>query len=428
MKNYQFYHIYPLGMLNQLEDNKGAKYSLSYIESFIPHLKSMNINALYLGPVFQSKYHGYDTIDFFKVDPRLGDEQTLVNLVHACHQEGIEVVLDCVFNHVSREHFAFKDCINHQWNSDYKDWFYLDFNGNTWHNDGFSYGTWDGHDELVKLNLNNPDVLDHLYSAIDYWMDTFHIDGLRFDAADVMDKAFLRNVATHCRKNKSDFYLVGEMVHGDYPNFLRETLFDSVTNYECYKGLYSSLNDANYHEIAYALNRQSGQSGLTNNYKLYNFVDNHDVNRVASSLNDQSHLYPLYIMLYTIKGYPSLYYKSELGATGSRSSTSDKALRMPFTHNEINSDCNLLKAIQKLSTIRKNHPGLSEGYYEKLSTDMQLIAYHSHHNGQRITTLINSSSRPVTIHPQISGHDVLNDEPIHNGPITVYPNWGRIIV
>lgn len=428
MKNYQFYHIYPLGMLNQLEDNQLPKQSLKDIEAFIPHLKSIHTNGLYLGPVFQSDYHGYETIDYFTVDPRLGDKQSLINLVHACHKSDIDVVLDCVFNHVSRNHFAFKDCLVHGWDSQYKDWFFLDFSKNNYHNDGFTYETWDGHDNLVKLNLHHPRVKEHLFQAVDYWLDTFHIDGLRFDAADVMDRGFLRELGRHCRNKKSHFYLVGEMVHGDYSTFLRDTHFDSVTNYECYKGLYSSLNDANYHEIAYALNRQSSENGLLHQHQLYNFVDNHDVNRVASTLNDDRHLYPLYIMLYTMKGYPSIYYKSELGEKGLRTNTSDHALRRPFYTHEIAQDNHLLKTIQKLSKIRNDHPQLASGHYEKLSTDMTLIAYHSVLNNQKITVLINSSDQAKTVDLQTDGYDVLNDEQASKGPLTIFPNWGRIIV
>jgi len=423
MKNYQFYHIYPLGMLKNQ--------TLPYLHGFIPHLKSMNINGIYLGPVFSSVHHGYDTIDYLNVDQRLGTNDDLYTLIKDCHQNEIDVILDCVFNHVSREFFAFQDVLVNRQHSRYQHWFHLDFNRNNQRNDGFSYNTWDGHDDLVKLNLRDADVINYLIDVATKWVEWFDIDGLRLDAADVMDREFIRRLTEKMRQLKKDFFIVGEMVHGDYTKLIQDTGIDSVTNYEAYKGLYSSLNDVNYFEIAHSFKR------LFNGKRLYNFVDNHDVNRVASVLKEERFLYPLYLMLYTMPGYTSLYYKSEFGAKGMRSSTSDSDLRKPFTIEEIDHENPIYQMIQRLSTLRNELPVLSEGAYEELIVEHQLIGYFLSNSKSSVVVLINSSSSPIVLNSSItqkivnrlgvSIYDHLNREQLSKSNMTIYPNWGRIL-
>lgn len=449
MKNYQFYHIYPLGMLNQLEENSKPKYQLNNIEAFIPHLKSMNINGLYIGPIFESVYHGYDTKDYKLIDQRLGNHDMFKQLVEKMHEADIDVIVDCVFNHVSREFWAFQDLKWHKENSKYKNWFNIDFSRNNHRNDGFSYGTWDGHDELVKLNLENPEVKQYLIEVAKFWVDEFNIDGLRLDACDVMNNTFVKELKSVLSEYvKKDFYVVGEMVHGDYGRKLKETGIDSLTNYEAYKGLYSSLNDTNYFEIAYSFKRLFGNGedkGVVGDSLLYNFVDNHDVNRVASVLKKEEHLYPLYLMLYTMKGYTSLYYKSEFGEKGMRDQYSDKQLRQAFIVEEIQVQNALYKHIKKLSEIRKELSVLVDGKYREVFVDHSIIAYLRYNNEKTVLVLINSSSEKIELNGQRMSKirqdvlskigysntrqkDLLNNEYIdYNRTITLDPNWGRII-
>jgi len=439
MKNYQFYHMYPLGMLKNQ--------TIPYLHEFIPHLTSMNINGIYLGPVFSSVHHGYDTIDYLKVDQRLGSNDDLYEFIQACHHKEIHVILDCVFNHVSREFFAFQDVLEHKQNSNYRHWFNLDFNRNNKRNDGFSYDTWDGHDDLVKLNLRESDVITYLLDVATKWVEWFDIDGLRLDAADVMDREFIRRLTVNMRQMKKDFFIVGEMVHGDYSKLIQETGIDSVTNYEAYKGLYSSLNDVNYFEIAHSFKRLLTNQGAINKHLttqepnkkqfLYNFVDNHDVNRIASVLKEERFLYPLYLMLYTMPGYTSLYYKSEFGAKGMRSSTSDQELRKPFILDEIDGENPIYQMIKRLSTIRKELPVLAEGTYEEFIVEHQLMGYFLSNSKSTLLVLINSSSNPIVLNGNIAQkisnrlgdtvYDHLNNEKLSKNNITVYPNWGRIL-
>ncbi|HEX7568085.1 MAG TPA: alpha-amylase family glycosyl hydrolase, partial [Anaerolineaceae bacterium] len=326
-----FYAIYPLGFCGAPPGNDFSappQARLEQVHTWLDHIQTLGANALYLGPVFESSAHGYDTADYYWVDRRLGSNETLAQLSASLHQRGMRLVLDGVFNHVGRHFWAFRDLLEHGESSPYRDWFCnLRFDRRSPYNDPFSYEGWNGHYELVKLNLGNPQVRDHLFGAVETWVCQFDIDGLRLDAADCLDLNFLKELSAFCRSLKPDFWLMGEVIHGDYRRWANPETLDSVTNYECYKGLYSSHVDRNYFEIAYALNRQSGPGGIYRDLLLYNFADNHDVDRVASSLANPAHLYTLYILLFSMPGVPSIYYGSEWGIEGKKSNGSDLPLR-----------------------------------------------------------------------------------------------------
>ncbi len=431
IKNYVFYHVYPLGFLKKEE---GCR-NLGYLKGFIPYWKELSINALYIGPLFESKNHGYDTIDYFRVDRRLGDNEDFRNLVSECHENGMDVVADCVFIHVSRDFHAFVDVLQNRENSPYREWFKIDFTKDNNHGDRLSYETWAGHEELVKLNLKNPEVRDYLMKAAGFWIDAFDIDGLRLDAADVMDRGFIRELSGFCKGKKEGFFVMGEMVHGDYARMIDEAAIDSVTDYECYKGLYSSLNDENYFEIEYSLNRLFEETGLLKGRLLYNFADNHDVDRVASAVKEKRLLYPLYILLYTMNGYPSVYYKSEIGAEGKRSNHTDRELRPPYTTEELESGKNggLYRTLAALGKIRKNNEVLLNGSYRTVYKNHHTLIFFRETGGDRVIVFLNSENEEVFVTPEMTklsgkGWDLLNDEEVDLGkPVRLYPSWGRIV-
>ena len=280
-----FYHIYPLGLCgapahNDFRSTPVAR--LEKIHSWIPHMCELGVNALYLGPLFESSAHGYDTADYYHVDRRLGEDQTLARLTEALHRSNVRVILDGVFNHVGRDFWVFRDVRQNGAASPYCAWFQgIDFNRRSPYGDPFAYEGWSGHYNLVKLNLRNPEVKQHLFQAVQTWVREYGIDGLRLDVAESLDPDFLKELHAFCRSLRPDFWLMGEAVGGDYRRLVNPEMLDSVTNYECYKGLYSSLVEKNYFEIAWSLNRQFGEGGLYRGLPLYNFADNHDVNRVA---------------------------------------------------------------------------------------------------------------------------------------------------
>lgn len=431
----RIYHIFPLGFTGANQDyNDGVEaQNLQTIEALIPHMKSLNTTLLLLGPVFESESHGYDTVDYGKVDRRLGTKEDLKNLVSACHSEGIKVMLDCVFNHIARGHEIFRDVKAQREGSAYREWVHgLNFVHDNGPRDGFSYSNWDGHDHLVKLNLENHNLRQWLVNTALSWIDDYDIDGLRMDAADVMSKDFLRQLSGSLRNRKPAFMMLAEVVHGDYNQWLREGSMDCVTNYESHKGLWSSLNDGNYYEVGYALNRQFGPGGVYAQTGMVNFADNHDVTRVASVLKDPRHLYPLHIMLYTMPGSPAVYYGSEMGVQGQKGQGTDRPLRPEWSEVEGQSNQDLLEVVRQLSTIHKDSIAIREGGYQQVFIDHQTIGYKRQWDGQDVYVFINAKDSEVTVPtPMVHGDfwDLLNQETVKaEGNVSLHGNWGRIMV
>ena len=307
------YQIYPLGLCGAPVENDGnTEPRILRLLDWVDHIKKTGANTLLLNPVFDSDRHGYDTRDYFHADPRLGADGDLAKVCQAFHDAGIRVMLDGVFNHVGRGFWAFKDVQEKKWDSPYKDWFHISFDGNTEYNDGFWYEGWEGHNELVKLNLFNPAVVQHQFDAIRSWVDRFGIDGLRLDVAYCLPPEYLKQLRGFVNTLKPDFALMGETLHGDYNRWMAGDMCHSVTNYECYKGLWSAFNSMNMFEIGHSLARQFGpeQWTLYKGRHLLSFLDNHDVNRIASQLTNPGHLVPAWAMAFGMPGVPSVYYGS----------------------------------------------------------------------------------------------------------------------
>ncbi|MCR5720234.1 MAG: cyclomaltodextrinase [Lachnospiraceae bacterium] len=408
-----FYQIYPLGFLNAPRENFGeAKDALNIkcICDWIPHFKKLGINAIYFSPLFESDTHGYNTRDYRLIDKRLGTNEDFKLLSEKLHENGIRVVLDGVFNHVGRGFFGFKDVQERKWDSPYKDWFArIDFNGNSNYNDGFWYEGWEGNYDLVKLNLYNPEVRQYLLDSVTYWIKEFGIDGLRLDVAYCLSDEFMYLLRDHARSLKEDFFLVGEAIHGDYNRFLNNDMLNSVTNYECYKGLYSSFNSMNMFEIVHSLLRQFGPENWTL-YKgrhLMCFADNHDVSRIASTLNNQCHLKPLYGLLFTMPGIPCIYYGSEWGAKGNKSE-GDWSLRPCFKEPEWNE---LTDFIVALAEIKKYSHALNYGDFKSKHLANNSCVFERRSDKECITVAINASDSYVNCYVGIGqGTELIANE------------------
>lgn len=397
------YNIYPLGFCGAPRENDGKLvYRLDKIYDCIEHMKKLSANVLVLNPVFESSRHGYDTIDYRKIDCRLGDNNSFKQICNTLHENGIRIILDGVFNHVGREFFAFKDIQQNLQNSRYCNWFQnLNFGGSSPMGDPFWYEGWAGHYDLVKLNLQNDDVVNYLLDSVKFWIDEFGIDGLRLDAADCIDIEFFKKLRRVCKSKKPDFWLYAELTHGDYNRWANSETLDSATNYECYKGIYSSHNDHNYFEIAHSLNRQFGNGGIYNNIYTYNFVDNHDVNRIASELRDKNHLFNVYSLMYTMPGVPSIYYGSEFGIEGKRSDHSDYELRPCIDLNNVaNADYNLFNHIVKLGKIRLALEALKYGKFENVNIMNEKLVYKRYTDNQTVFVAFN-----LTDHDERIGFD-----------------------
>lgn len=412
-----FYHIYPLGYCgceptNDFESEPKPRI-LDVIEN-IPHIVECGFNAVYFGPVFESVAHGYDTVDYTKIDRRLGTNEDFKKVCDALHENGIKVVLDGVFNHVGREFTQFRDVREKRWDSCYKDWFHLR-DGNSGYNDGFYYEGWEGHYELVKLNLYNPDVKNYLKDCISGWVKEFDIDGLRLDVAYCLDLNFLKELRAHCKGLKSDFFLLGETLHGDYNKWMNPEMLDSVTNYECYKGMFSSFNDMNMFEIAHSLNRQFGSENwcIYRGKHLYCFVDNHDVSRIATMLNNKKHLPLIYTLLFTMPGIPAVYYGSEYGIEGDKA-RGDAELRRKYREGD---DRELALHISRLSKIHTDNEPLCAGGYRQLQLTNRQFSFIREYEGKSVVVMINADGAPFTFNVNIGKTyvDLLTDEEYNLG-------------
>ena len=394
-----FYHIYPLGLTGAPKQNSYGEpvHRLNTLLPWIGHIKEIGCNAIYIGPLFESVGHGYETTDYKKLDTRLGTNEDLTNFVAECHKQGIRVILDGVFNHTGRDFFAFQDIKQNRENSQYKDW-YCDVNfwGNNSFNDGFSYANWGGYDLLVKLNQRNPAVKDYICDVVRFWVSEFDIDGIRLDAADVMDFEYMKALRNVANDVKQDFWLMGEVIHGDYSRWANDGTLHSVTNYMLHKALYSAHNDHNYFEVAHTVKYVNDMVG--NNLKLYTFVDNHDVERIYTKLNNKAHFAPVHVMLYTLPGIPSLYYGSEFGIEGRKERNSDDSLRPALNYDDYKDAVQTnpcTKLIATLGKLRQNVKALCYGDYKQLELQTTHFAYARILDGKYVITTVNNSDNEV---------------------------------
>ena len=387
-----FYHIYPLGLTGTPKQNDYTEpvHRLNTLLPWISHIKEIGCNALYIGPLFESVGHGYETTDYKKLDSRLGTNEDLTAFVKACHEQGIKVIFDGVFNHTGRDFFAFKDIQQNRENSRYLNWYCnVNFWGNNEYNDGFSYDNWGGYNLLVKLNQRNPEVQDYICDVIRYWVSEFDVDGIRLDAADVLDFDFMRALRRTAEEVKPDFWLMGEVIHGDYSRWVNGETLHSVTNYALHKALYSGHNDHNYFEIAHTVKYLQNMGNLD----LYNFVDNHDVERIYTKLSNKAHFTPVHILLYTLPGVPSIYYGSEFGIEGRKERSSDDSLRPALNLEDYESalsDNPCTALIAALGKIRQNTPALSYGSYTELQLTNRQFAFARDLDSVRVIVTVNN--------------------------------------
>ncbi|MBO4311069.1 MAG: alpha amylase C-terminal domain-containing protein [Lachnospiraceae bacterium] len=393
-----FYQIYPLGFCGAPFENDGIKESrILKVIDWIPHIKKTGANAIYFSPVFESDTHGYNTRDYTKIDCRLGSNEDFAKVCEALHKEGIKVVLDGVFNHVGRGFFAFQDVLKNREASPYVSWFNrIAFDGNSNYNDGLWYEGWEGNYDLVKLNLHNEDVINHIFSAVEGWIKEFDIDGIRLDVAYCLDYGFLNRLRGFCDSKKEDFFLLGEVLHGEYGRMLREMNIHSLTNYQCYKGIHSAFNSYNMFEIVHSLLRLFGPEDWTvaRDSHLLSFADNHDVSRIATLIQDPNHLPLVYAMVFGMPGIPCVYYGSEWGEKADKSQ-GDPALRACFEKPEWNG---LTEFISKLANAKKSSNALNYGGMRSVVLTNRQCIFERKTADERVLVCINADSNDYTAH------------------------------
>lgn len=392
-----FYQIYPLGFCGAPFENDGVEVSrILKVIDWIPHMKKLGMDAVYFSPVFESDNHGYNTRNYKKLDCRLGTNEDFKQVCSRLHENGIRVVLDGVFNHVGRGFYQFQDVVNNRENSPYLNWFHINLGGNSNYNDGLWYEGWEGNYDLVKLNLKNEEVIAHILDSVNMWIEEFDIDGLRLDVAYCLDHDFVRRLRSFTDSKKEDFFLLGEMLHGDYKQMVNDSMLHSATNYECYKGLYSSFNSLNMFEINHSLLRQFGPENWTL-YKgehLLSFVDNHDVTRIASNLTNEAHLPLIYAMCFGMPGIPCVYYGSEWGAKANKSE-GDPALRACFEEPVFGE---LAEFISKLAEAKKNSEALNYGDFRSVVLTNKQCIFERKSENERVLVAINADNESYTAH------------------------------
>lgn len=400
-----FYQIYPLGFCGAPFENDGnLKHRITKIADWILHIKKVGANAIYFSPLFESDTHGYNTRDYKKIDVRLGDNEDFRQLCRDLHDNDIKVVLDGVFNHVGRGFAPFQDVCKNRENSPYLHWFNIDLNGNSNYNDGLWYEGWEGNYDLVKLNLRNEEVVHYLLDAVKYWIEEFDIDGIRLDVAYCLDFDFLKRLRNFCDSLKPDFFLVGEMLHGDYNQRMNDEMLHSATNYECYKGLYSSFNSMNMFEINHSLLRQFGPENWTlyRGKHLLSFVDNHDVTRIASNLTNEKHLPLIYALMFGMPGIPCVYYGSEWG-TKAEKAQGDPALRPSFEKPKFNA---LTEFISKLAKAKKDSQALNYGDFTSVVLTNKQCVFKRSFDGKAVYVAINADENEYTAYADFGKSEV----------------------
>ena len=430
-----FYHMYPLGITGAPKTNVQTEVTDRFkeLDQWIPHIRSLGCNAIYIGPLFESSSHGYDTRDYKLVDRRLGTNDDFREFTKLCHENGIKVVVDGVFNHTGREFFAFKDIQEKKWDSPYKDWYKgVNFGWQSPLGDPFGYEAWQGHFELPCLNLYNQQVKDYLFDVIRFWMDEFDIDGIRLDAADVLDFDFMRGLRRLANEVKPEFWLMGEVIHGDYSRWANPEMLHSVTNYELHKGLWSGHNDHNYFEIAHTMRRLQG---LCHDTRLYLFSDNHDVERLPNKLRNREHIRHIAILVYSLWGIPSIYYGSEFGIEGKKEWGSDWPLR-PCLELSDYADAertNPVTSVYKaLGKCKAELPEMTYGEVKELQLTTQCYAFARVLDGKAVVAVLNNGDTPAQLEFQLPVEtakvtDLLADT-VGAQEVLVSTEWNRMKV
>lgn len=432
----EFYHIYPIGLLGAPRRNEGGEvvHRLERLtEEWLPYLKETGFGAVYIGPLFESVSHGYDTTDYKLVDRRLGDNGDFKRFVSVAHDLGIRVVVDGVFNHTGREFFAFRDIREKKWDSPFRNWYKgVNLDGNSSYQDGFSYESWRGCAELVNLNPWEEAVREYLLGVIDFWIEEFDIDGIRLDCADCLEFSFMEEMRRRTGEKKEDFWLMGEVIHGDYGRYIGDgtRMLHSVTNYELHKGIYSGHNDHNYFEIAHTIRREFDENGgIYKGMKLYTFIDNHDVERIYSKLRNKEHIVPVHTLLYLLPGIPSVYYGSEFGIEGIKENGSDDPLRPALDlkdMRETNPHPEILEWIRVLSGVRRNHKACVNGRYRELLLTNRQYAFARMEDEDEVIAVLNNDEQATEVSVQVPSGDKSYQDVV-SGEIFV-PEGGRISV
>ncbi|MEO6958092.1 MAG: alpha-amylase family glycosyl hydrolase [Antricoccus sp.] len=406
------WQVYPLGFVGA--DVTGAiaqpdRHLLRGLIEWLDYAVELGCSGLLLGPIFTSATHGYDTINYTKIDPRLGTEADFDALVQACHQRGLKLVLDGVFNHVGSTYPAYLDVLKHADSSAYRDWFVADGDG---------YATFEGHPGLIKLNHQQPQVATYVTEVMTHWLGR-GADGWRLDAAYSVPASFWAPIVATVHAEHPDAYIFGEMIHGDYAEYVQASGLDSVTQYELWKAIWSALNERNFYELSWALARHAD---FAQSFVPQTFIGNHDVTRIASKLSDRQLLPHALVVLVTVAGTPSIYAGDEQAFRGEKYDRAggDDEIRPPFPAtpaqlSDIGAETHRLH--QELLGLRCRLPWLFKAAPIEVHTTNEQLVYRCEGAGGAIVVALNLADQPVTVpapHTDavLAGNAVLNGDEV----------------
>ncbi|MEF2071942.1 alpha-amylase family glycosyl hydrolase [Consotaella aegiceratis] len=389
IKHAVWWHLYPLGFLGAEAENAEAPvvHRLDRLEPWLDYAVELGASGLALGPIFASETHGYDTIDHFRIDPRLGDEEDFYRLVEVARGRGLKILLDGVFNHVGRRFGAFQAALAGGPEAPEAAWFRL-----FWPRYGGEpdYACFEGHRQLVTLNHDEPAVADYVVRVMSHWLDR-GAAGWRLDAAYAMPRQFWADVLPRVRRAHPEAYVFGEVIHGDYAAFVEQTGVDAVTQYELWKAIWSAINDHNFFELSWALNRHNI---FLEHFVPQSFVGNHDVTRIASQIEDERLLPHALVLLFTLGGTPSVYAGDEQAFRGIKENRAggDDAVRpaFPAVPGELAPHgWPIFRLHQDLIGLRRRHPWLHRARTTIQHLTNRTMVYEAADAGQSLVVALN---------------------------------------
>jgi cyclomaltodextrinase len=385
-----WWHVYPLGFVGAFPAEPAPdarEHRLRRVTEWLDHAVTLGASGIALGPIFASRTHGYDTTDHYRIDPRLGDDADFDEFVGQAHERGLRVLLDGVFNHVGTEFAQYRSALDGD--ADAGRW----FRGRPG-----KFRTFEGHGDLITLNHGHRAVVEYVADVMSHWLDR-GADGWRLDAAYAVPEKFWAKVLPRVRAGHPNAWFVAEVIHGDYAAMVAEASFDSVTQYELWKAIWSSLNDGNFHELDWALQRHND---FLDTFVPQTFIGNHDVTRIATKLDDARHVAHALVLLLTTGGVPTVYAGDEFAFRGLKEDRAggDDAVRPEFGSPPLHIDDDgvaMFALHQYLIGLRRRHPWLHTARTAALRLDNRHYIYETRHQDDALIVALNLTDAPLNV-------------------------------
>lgn len=379
----------------------------------IDYLTELGVNAIYINPIFAAgEYHKYDLVDYYHIDPCFGTDEEFGELVQHCHEKGIRVIIDGVFNHCGWHFMAFNDVVEKGEASDYKDWFYRLEYPVVRPEDPETYPGYEcfGYERMMpKLALDQEEAADYFCQVGQYWIERYNIDGWRLDVASEINDGFWRKFRAAVKKCKKDAVLIGE-VWESASHWLDGTMFDSTMNYDFRKHCKRFFAE----ETADALEFDSRVTDMRMRYRKQtvfsqlNLLDSHDVSRFLSLCKDVKSFRLAVIFQMTFPGMPSVFYGDEAGVTG----ILEAEYRSPMPWDTLAETDKLFYLYQRAIELRKRELILKRGEYRTVTAEKgsRLYGYERYLGSEGIRIFLNMEKRAAELLPEWLEGEILWQE------------------